>query len=133
MVQHKEIMIQRCIEKSNEALDVAQESLNNNRLTTALNRTYYAIFYTISALAYQHDFVTSKHTKLMGWFNKKFIHEDKIFDKKLITIYSDAFELRQENDYKHTDTPNPEEVAKLLIQAKDFIETVRTVTNHNIS
>jgi len=34
--EYKDILIQRNIEKSDEALEVAQESLVNNRLTTAL-------------------------------------------------------------------------------------------------
>ena len=43
MMQYSDILIQRNIEKSDEAIAVAEESLANNRLTTALNRIYYAI------------------------------------------------------------------------------------------
>ena len=43
------------IEKSDEAIEIA---LNRN----ALNRIYYAVFYTITALAEKNDFKTSKHT-----------------------------------------------------------------------
>jgi len=79
----KNILIKRNIEKSDEALKYAELALNDNALTTALNRIYYAVFYTVSALAMKYDFVTAKHTKLMGWFNKKFIYEDKNLTKNL--------------------------------------------------
>jgi len=127
MVQHKDILIKRCIEKSDEAIKIAEYSLEQNALTSALNRIYYAIFYTVSALAYKHDFTTSKHSKLMGWFNEKFIYNDKIFDKRFNKIYSDAFKLRQENDYEHLDMPTSEQVTAYLADAKGFIETVRKV------
>ena len=127
MDQYKDILIQRCLEKSDEALISAELNFNNNLLMTTLNRVYYAIFYTVSALGYKHGFVTSKHSKLMGWFNKKFIFEDKIFDKKLTKIYSDAYKLRQENDYQHMINPNKKDTENILSDAKIFIETVRKV------
>ncbi|MCL2312891.1 MAG: HEPN domain-containing protein [Firmicutes bacterium] len=126
-MQYNDILIQRNIEKSNEALEVAEESLEKNRLTTALNRIYYAIFYTVTALAYKYDFATSKHFKLMGWFNKKFIYEDKFFEPKIFKIYKNAFMLRQESDYEAIYNPNLEQAKELLKDAKKFIETVRKI------
>ena len=126
-MQYSDILIQRNIEKSDEALEVAKESLEKNRLTTALNRIYYAIFYTVTALAYKYDFTTSKHYKLMGWFNKKFINDDKIFASEIYKIYRNAFLLRQESDYQTMFNPNIEEAKELLEKAKLFIETVRKI------
>ncbi|MDR1327291.1 MAG: HEPN domain-containing protein [Heliobacteriaceae bacterium] len=125
MGQYKDILVNINIEKSDEALEVAQESLENNRLTTALNRIYYAIFYTVIALAYKHNFETSKHAKLMGWFNKKFIYTDKIFDPKIYKIYENAFMLRQESDYETLYQPDIEQAKSLLADTKTFIKTVR--------
>ncbi len=124
---YNNILIQRNIEKSDEALKVAEYSLENKLLTTALNRTYYAIFYTVTALAYKYDFATSKHSKLMGWFNKKFIYEDKVFDITISKIYRNAFMLRQESDYEAMYVPNIEEAKELLEKTKLFIEVVRKI------
>jgi len=125
MQQHKDIFIKIDIEKSDEALKAAQLSLENQLLTTALNRIYYAIFYTVSALAEKYDFKTSKHSKLMGWFNKKFVLEDKIFDKNIYKIYENAFLFRQKGDYDTTYTADTEHTQKLLADAKVFVEAVR--------
>ena len=123
--EYKDILIQRNIEKSDEALVVAQESLVNNRLTTALNRIYYAVFYTVSALAEKHDFKTAKHSKMMGWFNKKFIHEDKVFNKELSKIYDKIFQFRQRSDYNNEYPADIEKAKELLADAIVFIEAVR--------
>ena len=92
---------------------------------TVLNRIYYAIFYTVCALAYKNDYITSKHTALIGWFNKKFIHEDKVFDKKISKIYETAFANRQESDYDSNTLPEFEIVKELFNDATFFIKTVR--------
>jgi uncharacterized protein (UPF0332 family) len=123
--QHKDILIKINIEKSDEAIKFAGLALKENGLTTALNRIYYAIFYTVTALAEKHDFKTSKHSKLMGWFNKKFVSEDKVFNKNIYKIYESAFLSRQKGDYDAAYATNIEQAAKLLSEAKIFIETVR--------
>ncbi len=84
----KNILIKLSIEKALQALVSAEDNLKNKQLETALNRNYYAIFYSVLALGYKFDFVTSKHSQLMGWFNKKFIHEDGIFNDRMLKIYS---------------------------------------------
>ncbi len=118
------ILVQRNIEKSDEALKAAQCSLENKLLTSTLNRIYYAIFYTVTALAYKYDYATSKHSKLMGWFNKKFINEDKMFDRAIYKIYENAFNLRQESDYETLYEPNIDEANELLEASKKFIKEV---------
>jgi len=125
--EHKETFIKINIEKSNEALEVAQESIDKNRLTTALNRIYYAVFYTVNALAIKHDFTTAKHSKMMGWFNQKFIYENKIFDKELSKIYQNIFMFRQKGDYDEEYPIDIERAKELLAEAKIFIEAVRKV------
>ena len=125
MEEYRKILIQRNVEKSDEAMKGAELELKNNLLTNALNRTYYAVFYIVTALARKYSFVTSKHTSLMGWFNKKFIYEMKRFDEDMKDIYSNAFKLRQENDYDDSILPNYEQIEELIKEAKLFIETVK--------
>lgn len=125
--QHKIELIKLSVEKSKQALDSAQALLDGNHLEAALNRNYYAIFYMVLALGYQHDFITSKHSQLMGWFNKKFIHEDKICDETLFTIYLRAFERRQKSDYDITYKPQKESIGKLLMDSEHFIKTIEKV------
>jgi len=131
MEEYKDILIKRCLEKSDEAMKYAEIALHDKALMTAFNRIYYAIFYTVSALARKHDYITSKHTSLMGWFNKKFIHEDKTFGKNLNEIYRVAFDLRQENDYEDDVLPDIDKATELITDAKAFIKIVRKEININ--
>ncbi|MDR3243183.1 MAG: HEPN domain-containing protein [Elusimicrobiota bacterium] len=127
MQPSKEILIKLAIEKSQKALKDAELTLNNKSIETALNRTYYAIFYIVTALAHKYNFTTAKHSTLRGWFNKKFVYEDKIFDAKMAKVYKETFIYRQKSDYDITYIPNEESAKDLLCEAKNFVEIVLKV------
>ena len=55
--KYKEELIEINLEKSEESLKAAEMMLSNNMLMTALNRTYYSIFYIVTALAKKYDFI----------------------------------------------------------------------------
>lgn len=124
MEQDKNLIINKAIEKSKEAFSAAEENYISKHFDTCQNRLYYAIFYIVSALAYKDDFITSKHAQLMGWFNKKYIHDEKIFDTKLFAIYKEAFTNRQLSDYDFIYKPNPEDLFVMIKDVKDFITEI---------
>ena len=124
MPQHKKELIKFAIEKSKTALQTAKENMASKKLEGALNRIYYAIFYAVSALAIKNDFSTSNHSQLIGWFNKKFIHEDKVFDKEIYRIYESSFAYRQKSDYDLTYIPDLDTVQTLLSKAEFFIDAI---------
>jgi uncharacterized protein (UPF0332 family) len=127
MPLHKEELIKLAVKKSQTALESAQANINIDKLETASNRIYYAIFYIVTALAYKYDFKTSKHSKLMAWFNKKFIYEDKIFNNKIYHIYEEAFMFRQKSDYDLTYIPDIAVIKDLLSDTRYFVDTISKV------
>lgn len=132
MKQHKSFFIENFLNKSNEAFIDVEINLKNNRLCNAQNRIYYAIFYSVIALGYVENFITSKHKQLMGWFNKKFIYEDKIFNKKMYQIYKEAYENRQEADYSFSLKPEKDMVIKSYNDSKLFVKNVSDYINKKI-
>ncbi len=124
MTFDKEIFVKNYLEKSQEALIDVELSLKINRLSVAQNRIYYSIFYSVMALGYFENFITSKHYPLMGWFNKKFVYEDKIFNKEMFQIYNNAYENRQKSDYSIYDKPVKSDIEKSFKDAKRFIKEV---------
>jgi uncharacterized protein (UPF0332 family) len=76
-------------------------------------------------LGYLNDFVTSKHSQLMGWFNKVHIHEKKTFPPKLFTIYKNAYINRMKFDYMVYETPNVEDILADLADIQLFIGTIK--------
>lgn len=122
---HKEELVKLFFEKSDSAIKSAKDNIKLSNLETAQNRIYYAIFYVVSALAYKNNFVTSKHNQLMGWFNKKFIYDEKIFDEKMIDIYKEAFSKRQRSDYDFFFSTDVQTSKKSLEEAIFFVEKIK--------
>ena len=123
--EFREILMRINIEKSDDSLKAADILIKENLLFIALNRIYYACFYTVTALAEKHDFKTSKHSSMLGWFNKKFVYDEKVFDKELYQVYESTFKFRMKGDYDTLFVATFEETTKLHKDAKMFIKTVR--------
>jgi uncharacterized protein (UPF0332 family) len=60
--EYNELLIKNYIKKSEEALSDAVFNFENKEYSVTLNRVYYSIFYSVSALASKNNFITSKHT-----------------------------------------------------------------------
>ncbi len=125
MEYNKQDLIKYSLEKADIALSDAEFTLKNDKLYMTQNRIYYAIFYSVMALGYFYDFITSKHSALISWFNRKFIYEDKIFNKELFRIYKESFENRNKSDYEFTWKPNSENLKKDLEDAENFIRKIK--------
>ncbi len=120
----KQILVDNAILKSNDAIKAAKYNFEQGFYSTCQNRLYYAIFYIVTALAYKNNFITSKHSQLMGWFNKKYIYENKIFGNRLLQIYKEAFTNRQKSDYDFTYIVTKEDLHLSIQETEEFVNTV---------
>jgi len=120
----KEVLIQHRIRQSNETLEEVQFLLDNKKLSLAVNRIYYAIFYVISAAAIKNGFSTSKHKQLLGWFNKNFLKNEKIDPTYSKLIYA-AYQNREKSDYDFLFELSIEEVTSLFNRTKEFVKTIK--------
>lgn len=127
---HKEALIKLSLEKAEQAIKSAKDNIKLNNLETAQNRIYYSIFYAVCALAYKNGFSTAKHRQLMGWFNKKFIYEDKIFNENMLEIYAETFNYRMKFDYEFTFKTNKKEVENSLNEALFFVNEIKKYLSH---
>lgn len=96
--KEKEILISNYVEKAEKTVEDVDFLIKNKKFFMAVNRIYYGIYYILSALSLKHDFSTSKHAQLIGWFNKNFVKESKI-EKKYGKFINEAFEKRMKSDY----------------------------------
>ena len=124
MEQHKQLFITNFWEKSKLTLNEARKNIDSKSLMSAQNRIYYAIFYSVVVLGYSEDFTTSKHSTLLGWFNKVFIHQRKKFDKNLFKIYENSFANRMDSDYSYSTELNTEEIKSSYEDAKYFLNEI---------
>jgi uncharacterized protein (UPF0332 family) len=132
MKQHdKQALINYRIYKAKETVYDAKLALDNDRFANALNRIYYSIFYIVSALAVKHDFSTSKHKQLMGWFNFNFV-KDGIVNVDLWDTYKNCFENRQESNYDDFVEFEKSDVKRYYEEMMVFVSEIEKIINENI-
>ena len=65
------------LQQADESLELAKFLAESQKLGIAVNRIYYGMYYDLTALALKNNFETSKHSQLIGWFNREFIASKK--------------------------------------------------------
>jgi len=112
--------------QAEECLDEARYLLAGGKSArSAVNRAYYAMFYSVLALLVFETYSSSKHSGVIGYFNREFIRTGRI-PKELGRALSDAFELRQRGDYREQFEIPPEDAERVLEQANRFVQAIRT-------
>lgn len=119
----RDALIAYRIEQARETIMLAEFLLKSNKLTVAVNRIYYGMYYALTALAIKNKFETSKHTQLIGWFNKEYISTSRI-DIKYGKILRIAFLNRTKGDYDAYVLFDKSEVENMLNEMKDFISII---------
>ena len=61
------------LEQAKDTVDLSRFLIDSKKYVVAVNRIYYGLYYSVTALAIKHKFETSKHAQLIGWFNKEFV------------------------------------------------------------
>jgi uncharacterized protein (UPF0332 family) len=121
--QTKDDLIKYRLEQARETIEVVDLLIKNDKLSSAVNRIYYGMFYSLLALALQFNFETSKHQQLIGWFSKDFIRKELIA-KEYGRILRDAYESRTSGDYDSFVVFKHSEVLLLFSDMKSFIEQI---------
>ena len=119
----KKELIKYNIERANKAINDVEFLIENEKYYLATNRIYYGIYYSLSALALKHSFQTSKHTQLIGWFNKNFV-KNGILEKRFGKYIQNAFEQRMEGDYGTFVNFEKEEIDNSLKEMKEVINRI---------
>ncbi|MEW5946320.1 MAG: HEPN domain-containing protein [bacterium] len=91
-------LIRYRLERSKEALADAEMLLSCDRLTAAVNRMYYSMFYSVTALLKTRELASSKHSGVRALFNRHFV-KTGIVPKEMGKFYEKIFNERKEGDY----------------------------------
>ena len=84
------------------------------------------MFYAVAALALKHKFETSKHTQLIGWFNKEFV-KTGVYDAKYGKILRNSYQKRTKGDY---DVFVKFEKDEVIGMRKDLVEFLNVIKTH---
>ena len=121
----REILIQYRLDQAEQAIGEVSKLIEMDLLNVAVNRIYYGIFYSLTALALKYEFSSSKHGHLIGWFNQSFIKTQKI-EVKYGKIIRDAFKNRSDGDYAPFILFSKDDVKDMQKDMIDFIERIKT-------
>jgi len=122
-MNEKEKIIEYWRKRARECLDDARLLLENNRLHSAVNRIYYALFYQVSALLLAKGLSFSKHSGVLAAFNREFVKTGKI-DKELGKFYNRMFEHRRTGDYGELVEFEEKDVREWLETAEKFVDVI---------
>jgi uncharacterized protein (UPF0332 family) len=119
---NKNALIQYRLEQAREVLKDAHALYSMERSPISIvNRAYYSMFYAVLALLVSIDKTPAKHQGALSFFDEYFI-KTKIFPKEMSKIIRDAFESRQEGDYRESAKIDREDAYEILQSADKFIE-----------
>jgi uncharacterized protein (UPF0332 family) len=96
-----------------------------------VNRSYYAMFYAVLALFIHSNtpHKTSKHSGVIGIFNKEFIHTGKL-DARFARMLYDMFDERMELDYRDFAEVSEEDAHNAVSVAQEFVSTIKVLTEY---
>lgn len=119
------------MKQAEESLEESKYLLSGNKSPrSVINRVYYAMFYSVLALLIYEPYSSSKHSGVLSYFNRHFIKEG-IFEKEFGRFLNQAFELRQQEDYREYTTMNLEQISPYIEKAESFIKAVKEYLIHH--
>jgi hypothetical protein len=113
------------LKQAEESIDEAAFLLQGKKSPrSVINRAYYAMFYAVLALLIFEPYTSSKHSGVLGYFNRRFV-KPGIFPEELGRIINKAFDLRQRGDYREYEEMSYEQVRPVVDQSRIFVQAVK--------
>jgi uncharacterized protein (UPF0332 family) len=116
------------LDQAKDSIELVRFLIDSKKLPVAVNRIYYGIYYSITALSIANKFETSKHAQLIGWFNKEFIATE-ILNKKFGRILRNAYQNRNKGDYDAFAEFKMDEVELMYSEMIEFIGEIIKILN----
>lgn len=111
------------MQQANETLREAEILFKETAYRGTINRAYYAMFYSVLALLATKQLGTSKHSGVIGLFDREFV-KPGLFAREFSRSLRLAFDRRQTNDYGELLEIDESIAQETLHDAKVFISRV---------
>jgi uncharacterized protein (UPF0332 family) len=120
----KQALIQYRLKQARETLDEARTLYDQDKSPrSVVNRAYYSMFYAALALLATINSDAPKHSGVIALFDKNFVKQ-KILPKEMSIMLHEAFESRQEGDYRDFSRIDRSKAAGIMESARVFIEAI---------
>ena len=110
--------------KAEEALASARSELDSERLSFAVNRAYYACFYSASAVLLKEGRRFKKHSGVRAELHRALV-KTKRLQASWGRFYNYVFENREKGDYQELVTFEKEQVVEIVDLAQGFVAEIR--------
>lgn len=126
--QAKDLALYR-LEKARQCSKSAEYVMQINDYNLVTNRAYYAIFHGMRAILALERKDFEKHSGVIGYFRKEYI-KTHVFPVAASAIIGNAFDARNESDYKDWCDVSQEDAQKhleytlqFLVMVEDYLRT----------
>lgn len=118
----------KLLEKAARAIQAAERLAADGFLEFAAGRAYYAMFYVAEAILAAKGLRYSKHGGVHAAFGEHVVKSGEMGPRYHRWLL-DAFDLRVTAEYGVDVTIDEGEVARVIQQAKEFLEAARQILN----
>ncbi len=112
------------LERADDCLAQAELLLASSYPGAALSRSYYAMFHAATAALLHRGIERRSHQGIIAAFGQTFA-KTGIVDIRFHRYLADAFDLRQESDYRAVVRLTDEQAREVLGWAEDFVNVCR--------
>ncbi len=120
------------LERAKATLRDAEILAGAGSLHGAVNRLYYACFYTVSALLLSEGQSRSKHTGVRALFEKDWVRTGRV-SVPTGRFFHALLDRRQKSDYSDLVAFDPQEVAGWLAQGSAFVAELTRLVEQRLS
>ena len=96
--QDRDSLVNHRLNQAAETIELVRFLIFSGKLSVAVNRIYYGMYYALTALSLKYNYETSKHGQLIGWFNKEFVASLRV-EIKYGKIIRRVYQNRTKGDY----------------------------------
>lgn len=115
----REELVNYWLRKAEESLASARSELGAGRLSFAVNRLYYALFYLVTAALSARGVKLGKHSAVRAAFHKEFVRTGEV-EKSYGRLYDELFHTRHQADYLPLTELDETVVAQQLQDVESF-------------
>lgn len=113
------------LDQADESLAAGRVLLEQGLFRASVNRSYYAMFYSVLALLTARKEETSKHGRAIALFDREFVKTGSV-PKEFSRWLHEAFDLRQRSDYSPQFQTTEEDAKQILGHAASFVNEIKS-------
>jgi len=125
--QQREIIVKSWFEKADTVLQDARLLFQNGRFASCVNRLYYAVFYSASAVLVLRGQKYGKHSAVRSAVHRDFVNSG-LLDKEHGRMYDILLSRREQSDYQPLTVFSPDEVEMFLAKATEMVTAFKKIS-----